>query len=399
MKKIIFISPHFPETYYRFVQALKNRGFITLGIGDAPYSEIKDELKSCLDEYYMCNDMDNFDNEIKAVKYFVDKYGEIDYLESNNEYWLEKDAKLRDIFNIKNGVRSDEILFYNHKSKMKEKYSLAGVPFARYVLVESLSQLEKFIEEVKYPIFIKPDVGVGAYGDYKINNHDDLVNFFSEKVDGVSYIAEEFIDGNIVSFDGISDSKAEVIFFTSNEFPPSISDVLKEKKDVFYYTNKKTPTKLEKYGRAVIKAFNVKNRFFHLEFFRLNKGKKNLGRKGDYVALETNMRPAGGYTPDLINFANSVSCYEIWGDSLAYDTNNFYMGYPKYYAGCASRRDIYNYVHGDIEIINKYKNNLCWYGRYPEIFSGVMGNRFFMAKFDTIEELKEFEQFVSLRTN
>ena len=25
------------------------------------------------------------------------------------------------------------------------------------------------------------------------------------------------------------------------------------------------------------------------------------------------MRPAGGYTPDMINFANSVDCYQIWG--------------------------------------------------------------------------------------
>ncbi|MGM9874246.1 MAG: acetyl-CoA carboxylase biotin carboxylase subunit family protein [Bacilli bacterium] len=397
MKKIIFISPHFPKTYYRFVEAMKKRGFITLGIGDSPYNDISDELKSCLDEYYTCPDMDNFDNEIKAVKYFVDKYHDIDYLESNNEYWLEKDAKLREMFNIKNGVRGSDIEFYNHKSKMKEKYAIAGVPFARYILVSTLEKLEQFVEEVKYPIFIKPDVGVGAYGDFKINNYDDLINFFNEKVDGVSYIAEEFIDGDIVSFDGISSSTAEVLFFTSNEFPPSIADIVKEKSDVFYYTNKKTPTKLEKYGHAVIKAFDVKNRFFHLEFFRLKKGKKNLGRKGDYVALETNMRPAGGYTPDLINFANSVSCYEIWGDSLAYDTNNFKMDYPKYYAGCASRRDIHNYYYGDYDIISKFKNNLCWYGRYPDIFSGAMGNRFFMAKFETFEELMEFKEFVSKR--
>ena len=31
------------------------------------------------------------------------------------------------------------------------------------------------------------------------------------------------------------------------------------------------------------------------------------------------MRPAGGYTPDLINYANSVDCYQIWADMVCYD--------------------------------------------------------------------------------
>ena len=40
--------------------------------------------------------MDDFNNELKAVQYFIDKYGPIDYLERNNEYWLAKDATLRE---------------------------------------------------------------------------------------------------------------------------------------------------------------------------------------------------------------------------------------------------------------------------------------------------------------
>ena len=94
MKNFIFISPHFPSSYFRFVEALKRNGFRTLGIGDAPYHELPEGLKNALDEYYCCLDMDNFENEVNAVKYFENKYGHIDYLESNNEYWLERDAKL-----------------------------------------------------------------------------------------------------------------------------------------------------------------------------------------------------------------------------------------------------------------------------------------------------------------
>ena len=121
MKNFIFISPHFPNTYWHFLKELKNNGFRVLGIGDAPWGEISDEVKECLTEYYGCWDMDNFDNEIAAVKYFENKYGHIDYLESNSEYWLEKDAKLRGLFNIE-GVSSETLKTYQHKSLMKEKF-------------------------------------------------------------------------------------------------------------------------------------------------------------------------------------------------------------------------------------------------------------------------------------
>lgn len=397
MKKIIFISPHFPDTYYRFVKAIKDRGFMTFGIGDAPEYEISNELKECLDEYKVCPNMDDFENEKAAVKYFVDKYGPIDYLESNNEYWLRKDAALREIFDIKNGVRGKEIDFYTKKSQMKIDYKKANIPVARYVLVNTYEEVLDFATKVKFPIFIKPDIGVGSHGDYKIKNKTALKAFFKQKDESIQYIAEEFLDGDIVSFDGISNSKAQVIFCAQNEFPPSISDIVMEKSDIFYYTAQHVDPKLEKLGKRAIKAFNVQNRYFHLEFFRLKKGKRGLAKKGEYVALETNMRPAGGYTPDLINFANSVDTYRIWADSLAYDENRENMNYPKFFAGVVGRRDDHEYIHSDEDLVTSFPFNLCCYGRYPKILADALGDRYFMAKFNSMEDMLNFKIFAEAR--
>ena len=74
------------------------------------------------------------------------------------------------------------------------------------------------------------------------------------------------------------------------------------------------PKDLLELGKKVVKAFKVQKRFFHMEFFRLTKDVENIGKVGDIVPLEVNMRPAGGYTPDLINFANSINCYQIYAD-------------------------------------------------------------------------------------
>ena len=397
MKNFIVISPHFPNTYYRFAQALKNNGFRVLGVGDASYFELSHELRNCLDEYYCCYDMENYENEKRAVACFRNKYGIIDYLESNNEYWLERDSWLRNDFNIPNGVRPDELKYWQHKSLMKELYKKAGAKVADYVLVTDKESLLKFIEKVGYPVFAKPDVGVGASDDFKIKNSGDVDEFFRKKDPNVSYICEQFVTGNIISFDGICDDNGNVVFCASNVFPPSVADVVKEGKDLFYYTVKKVPLDLKRIGTKVIKAFNVRKRFFHLEFFRLTEDVAGIGKKNSIVALETNMRPAGGYTPDLINFSQSVNCYQIYADVMAFNENQQDMSMEKYFAACASRRDWVGYLHDDPVVLEKYKNNICNYGRYPDALSSAMGNRFFMAKFDTLEEVNEFQEFCEAR--
>ena len=397
MKNFVFISPHFPNTYWRFVQGLANNGFRVLGIGDCPYGQLSEELKRSLTEYYACYNMENFDEEVKAVAYFESKYGHIDYLESNNEYWLQRDAWLRDRFGITTGVSGEEIKTYQHKSMMKACFEKAGVKVAKYILVDTYANLLKFAEEVGYPIFAKPDMGVGASGDFKIRNREELDKFFLQKDPNVTYICEQFVTGNIVSFDGVSDSKSNVIFATSEFFPPSIADILQQQLDVFYYCLPKIPDDLAEIGPRVIKAFNVRNRFFHIEFFRLSQDIKGLGKKNEIVGLETNMRPPGGYTPDLLNFANSVNCYQIWADSMAFDENRQDMSLPKYYAGVASRRFNKEYFYSDEDIKRTFADSLCTMGVYPPILADCMGDKYYMAKFKTLEECKVFEAYVKRR--
>ncbi len=393
MKNFIFISPHFPNTYHRFVTALKRNGFRVLGIGDAPYHEIPDELKRDLDEYYCCYNMEDFQNEVNAVQYFQDKYGHIDYLESNNEYWLDRDARLREIFSIDTGVQGDDINFYQYKSLMKEGYKKANCPVANWIIVESLEQMLEFANKYGYPLFVKPDKGVGAEGDYKINDEGDVYHFFEVKTPNARYICEQFLSGELVSFDGIADSNSNVVFCDSERFPPSISEVVQQNKDIFYCTLPNVPKDLEEVGKRVVKAFGVSKRFFHLEFFRIDRDIKDVGPKGTICGLETNMRPPGGYTPDLINFANSSDVYQIWADVMAFDEDKHKTNFEHYYAGCYGRRDGKEYVHSEEEILTKYKNCLSAHGRYPLVLAHDLGNTFYMARFKTEEEMLEFRDF------
>ena len=162
MQNFIFISPNFPTNYWQFCHELKNNGMNVLGIGDQPYDELKPELKDSLNEYYKVGSLENYDEVYRAVAFFAFKYGRIDWLESNNEYWLERDAALRTDFHITSGFQTSDMPRIKYKSKMKEYYQKAGIATARYHMVDDYEGCRKFIDEVGYPVVVKPDNGVGA---------------------------------------------------------------------------------------------------------------------------------------------------------------------------------------------------------------------------------------------
>ncbi len=66
---------------------------------------------------------------------------------------------------------------------------------------------KNFIEEVGYPVIDKPDVGVRSTDTVKISNDADLKNFFASQ-NKIPYVMEEFITGDICSYDAILDSKS-----------------------------------------------------------------------------------------------------------------------------------------------------------------------------------------------
>jgi hypothetical protein len=389
----ILVSPQFPKTYWKFAEGLKKNGFNVLGIGDTPYDLISNELKSVLTEYYFCPGMNDYKELFKAVAFFSFKHGKIDWIESNNEYWLEKDAQIRTDFNITTGVQTNDIRHYKAKSAMKDFYHLAGVPVARYHLVDDLAGCQAFIQIVGYPVFVKPNIGVGANNSYKLKDEAALIKFLSEKGQA-EYIMEEFIDGTIVSFDGVADSHSEVVFCASHVFPVPNDEIVNTIGDDFYYTLPEVPKDLETIGRATVKAFQVKQRFFHLEFFRLNADQNGLGKKGEIVALEVNMRPAGGYTPEMISLSRSVSVYKIWADVMAFDENRQDVSGERFFVMEAARRDIHQYVHTHEEIMVKYKECLGMADRYPPIISIGMGDTFYIAKFKTLFEAEDFRTYV-----
>ena len=265
----IFLSPHFPPQYYRFCQQLKVAGANALGIGDAPYDELSPAVRASLTEYYRVDRMADYDELVRACGYFTHKYGKIDRIDSLNEFWLSTEARLRDDFNIF-GLRQKDIAPVRHKSEMKKKFEEAGVPVASGRVVESLSDARKLIKQIGYPVVAKPDAGVGALHTFRLDSDDDLQRFFERKPE-LDYIMEGFIHGKIYSFDGLTDRNGKPIFLTSHVFSQGIMETVNDGRHLSYYSLRRIPTALQKAGNRCLEVFDIRERFFHIEFFHTGK--------------------------------------------------------------------------------------------------------------------------------
>jgi len=389
MKNVVFLSPNFPTNYWQFCRELRSNGLNVLGIGDQPYDELMWELKDSLTEYYKVDSLENYDQVYRAVAFFTFKYGRIDFLESNNEYWLERDAKLRVDFHITSGFQEKDMPRIKYKSKMKEYYAKAGIPAARWHIVDSLEGCRAFIGEVGYPVVVKPDNGVGASDTHKLKSDADLERFLASKPKDIPYIMEEFVHATVNSYDAIIDSHGHPLFETGNVTVLSIMDIVNDKDNSIYYIVKDLPEDTRAAGRATVKSFGVKSRFVHFEFFRLDEDQPGMGKKGDIVALEVNMRPCGGFSPDMMNFANSTNVYKIWADMVAFDRTDVLQGEHAFCA-YAGRRDGKDFALSHEEIMDKYAANMKMVERIPEALAGAMGNQMYVATFPTQEALDAF---------
>ena len=384
----VFISPNYPESFWMFCRGLKKLGVRVLAIVDTPYDQLKKELKDNVDEAYVIRSFNNYDEVFKAVAFFSFKYGKIDWIESNNEAWLELDARLRDDFNVKTGFSLAQIQEFQSKSAMKKYYEAAGVPVARYSLPENEQHALDFAHWVGYPVVLKPDHGVGASNTWKINNDDELRKYFAISK-GVKMILEDYIDADVITLDGIADSEGKIRFLGSMEYVGNCMDSVQKHDSIGTYYDFDVKEEDRQLAQRVVDSFGIRSRFFHGEYFRLRNDIEGVGHKGMLMGLEVNFRPPGGFAPDLLNYSNDMDIYDLWARMIvgqaAYISSRL-----KYSAGFAGRRKEveYKYTVGQIE--DMFRGELLGSATLPPAFAAAMGDVVIKARFTDRGRRTEF---------
>ena len=373
---IVFFSPHFPPNMWLYCQRLAAQGATVLGIADAPYESLRPELRDSLDGYYHVHDLHKFDALIRALGWFTSQHGKIDRLESLNEYWLEQDAALRTEFNIP-GIKTDSIARIKRKSAMKKVYEKAGIPVARGKAIRTDREARAFVKAVGYPIIAKPDVGVGAAKTYRIDDDAALAGFLSDRPT-IDYFLEEWLDGQLLSYDGLADRHGKVVFEASITYGISVLEALAGP-DMSYWLEREIPDDLRDLGQRTAKAFDVRERPFHFEFFRI--------ADGSYRAVEVNMRQPGGYTVDMWNYQNDADVYRAWAQIMVHGTTDIENARP-FAVLWAGRKKGRTYRLSYAQIAKKYDRLLLQHLRVDDVFAAAMGSEGFVLRGPDLEALR-----------
>lgn len=383
---VVLLSPHFPVQHWRYARALKELGVNVIGLADEPPQFLPAHVRESLSDYVYVRDMHHYDELVRACGQITWKHGRIDRIDSLNEYWLEAEASLRTDFNVP-GIKNDTIRQVKAKSEMKKVFQSLDIPVARGQVVDSLNQALAFARQVGYPVVLKPDVGVGAANTWRADDDETLIRLFQNKPDQ-PFILEEFIDGQILTYDGLTDRSGQPVFSASMAYSNGIMEAVNSDDHIYYYTQRQIPDDVEAYGRKMLKAFKVCERFFHFEFFRRYSD-------GQIVALEVNMRPPGGPSIDMFNFACDIDLYREWAHVMVHNHFNS-QAQRKYFCMFAGRKDNKHYAHSHEVILHHYGPLMVEVGSLPPIFRQAMGDVYYLYRTEDEAEALEIANDIHL---
>lgn len=381
---VVFLSPHFPPNFYPFCVRLRELGVNVLGLADEPYAALRPELQAALTEYYRVGSMEQYDELLRALGHFTSRHGKLDRLDSLSEHWLPYEARLREDFNIP-GLRPQDLERARRKSRMKEVFAEAGIPSARGRLCRDADTVRSFVRDVGYPVVAKPDIGVGAAATYKLTNEAELDAFLAAGL-RADCMLEQFVDGTIVTYDGLTDRDGRVVFESSLRYSRGVMEVVNDGTDLWYVTEREIPSDLRDVGHTLVAAFGLRERFFHFEFFRL--------RDGGLLALEVNLRPPGGLTVDMWNYQNDADLFGGWAKVLVTGTCEIANERP-WHCAYVGRKQHATYAASHEEVICRLRGLLMHHQRIDDVFSGAIGNYGYVlraADFDTLAGAAEFIQ-------
>lgn len=380
----LYISPEFPPNYVQFVLQLHKLGVRVWGLGEADFYEMPEHLRSAL-RWYIRTDLNSQEavektlSMLQQAKIGLGFSDSFDFVESHNEAWLRLEASMNEKLGIE-GLHPSNIDCIKKKSLMKTVFEKCGLPVAGSAKVTDHEGTMKLAGDLGYPLILKPDEGVGAMGIYRVATPGDLEHLLPD-LHG-DYLLEQWIDDPIVTYDGLTDRNGQVVFSSNLVYGSGVLECLRGR-DTFFYVNQTVPDGLTSIGPELVRAFGLKRKFFHFEFFK---------RDNAYWPIEINARPPGGAILDMMNYSADIDLYAAYARMIAFDKPELSYGQRWFTAYAGRRQRSYTLSHN--EVLAALGPALVEQGPNPPIFIEVMGDWRYIFRTETEQELLHLAELV-----
>jgi hypothetical protein len=380
----LYISPEFPPNYARFIEQLHSLGVRVWAVGEADFYFMPESLRSAL-AWYVRADLNNADavqdalDELLMQKHAAGYAGNFDLVESHNELWLTLEGMINEKYGI-DGIKKQDLLRLKKKSKMKQLFKDLGLPVARGERITDIKQAMDLADTLGYPLILKPDEGVGAGGIYRVENKNQLKSHLSQIE--ADYLIEEFIEGDIVTYDGLTDYDGKVVFENSLIYGDGVLEYVLGK-DTFFYVSRLIPGKLRAIGQKLVPLFDIRRKFFHFEFFKTGE---------TYLPIEINCRPPGGAILDMMNYSVDDDLYRAYAGMIA-TGRTAVAAHKKYYCCYIGRKDKH-YAHSHAEILSVFGRSLVEHDLNPPVFRQAMGTERYIFRSPAEAEILDMADYV-----
>lgn len=252
-------------------------------------------------DFQILPSMDDKSRILSLVESINTRFGCIDHVIALSEFDLEMAATIRTKYSIP-GCDEQTVPLFRNKVEMKKCMNEKGIRIPQFTSFNNTEDVKKFVEQVGFPIVLKPKKGAASQGIKIVNSWTQTLNFLSQ-INFNEYECEEYIEGLIYHVDGlIKDNK--LLFAKASKY---INTCLDFNKGIplgsVMVDDVKTEKELLDFTSTVVKSFSLKNSAFHLEI---------IYSKDGPVFLEIGARVGGGEIPFLIKDLYGIDLIKEW---------------------------------------------------------------------------------------
>lgn len=330
----MFVAPIFSPAATQMIEAAVSLPDTRVAVvAQQPFEQLASHIGARLVGHWRIDDVTNADQLEGAVRALGARLGTIDRCFGAYEQLQEPLALVREALGIQ-GLPSTAAANFRDKARMKDALRAAGVPVARHKVVNAAADARAFIQEVGYPIVIKPPAGAGAIATHRLRDDEALDALLGSMPPSPQqpWLAEEFLHGQEHSMETVS-VNGRAVWHSLTRYDPTPLEVLehpwiqwcvvlpREVDDAQFDDARATVSR-------ALTALGMTTGVSHCEWFRRN--------DGTVAISEIAARPPGAQITTLISRAHDMDFVKAWLRLMIFGT--FEAPPRKYAVGAAYLR-------------------------------------------------------------
>lgn len=313
---VVYATPFFTQNTMGLIEAFAHLEGIRLGvISQEPQEVLPPELRSRFVGHWRVHDALNLEQLTWATKELARRHGPIQRLIAANEQIQYPLAQVRDRMQIP-GMSAESVLNFRDKGRMKDLFRQHGIPCARHCRAVSADDAWAFVQEVGFPICVKPVDGAAAQSTYRVENSRALRELLNSRpaTEYAPLQLEEFLVGQEHSFESVTLGGVSV-WHSWTRYQPTPLDVMRnpwiqwrivlprETEDPGY-------DEIREHGPNALKALGMTTGLSHMEWFRRSDGRIAIGEVG--------ARPPGAQITTMMDRAHDFHSEGAWARLMVF---------------------------------------------------------------------------------